>query len=308
MKGYSDAAIDIILKSWRSNTLNQYAVYIKLWFLFAKQGIEPNVLNIIEFLSYLHSKNYKYYQLCAARSAVATLADINDIGKHPDIKRFMKGIFELEPQLPVYTTVWDVSVVFTFFRQLDTPADLTMEFLGKKLAILICLLAGGQRSQTVHAIQVTDIKVTSHSCIIPIYSKIKQTRPGKHIKPLEFNVFTSEPKLCVVEHLTHYLAKTKMIRKSSALFLSYQKPHQAVSKDTIARWCRDMMTKSGIDPLKYVTHSCRSAASSMAKKNKFPLSRIIEACGWSTERTFALHYNKEIHSDERHTIGESLIS
>ncbi len=256
-------------------------------------------------MTYLHSKKYKYGQLCAARSAVATLSQIENIGKHPDIKRFMKGIFELEPQLPVYTTVWDVGCVFNYFRTLASPADLSLEMLGKKLAMLICLLAGGHRSQTIHAIQVTNIKVTPQHCVIPIYSKIKQTRPGKHLKPLEFSVYLKEPKLCVIEHLVHYLARSKNIRKHSQLFLSYQKPYQAVSKDTVARWCKEMMTKSGIDPLKYVTHSCRSAASTAVHQKKIPMKKLLDACGWASERTFMMHYHKDVESTD---IGQCLLT
>ena len=76
------------------------------------------------------------------------------------------------------------------------------------------------------------------------------------------------------------------------LFISYQKPHKAVSKDSIARWCKEVMTNAGIDMTSFVSHSSRSAASSYAHAKGASLKDICAACGWATEKTFALHYKK----------------
>ena len=91
--------------------------------------------------------------------------------------------------------------------------------LTKKLATLIGILAGGQRAQTIHVINVMDIVITGEKCIIPIYNPIKQTRKGKHMKPLEFKVYVSNEKLCVVHNLTTYLQRTKSHRNLLFYFL-----------------------------------------------------------------------------------------
>ena len=67
------------------------------------------------------------------------------------------------------------------------------------------------------------------------------------------------------------------------------------------------MTKSGVDTSKYVTHSCRSAAASFARAKKVPLRKIVDSCGWSSERTFASHYSKDIDVLEEMTVGEQLL-
>ena len=56
----------------------------KLWFRFASQGLTPTVRNIIEFLVHLHSKGLNQKQIRQARSAVAILSDVDQVGKHPD--------------------------------------------------------------------------------------------------------------------------------------------------------------------------------------------------------------------------------
>ena len=112
---------------------------------------------------------------------------------------------------------------------------------------MLGILAGGQRCQTIHAITVTDMKVTTDKLIIPIYDPIKQTKKGKHMKPLEFKMYPNEEKLCVVcvvDNLITYLAKTNQHRSDSTLFISYQKPHHPVSKDTVTRWIKGVMNLS----------------------------------------------------------------
>ena len=292
LKGFSITAIDFIIKSWRKSTLNQYLVYAKLWFSFSRQGLTPTVRNIVEFLVHLHSKGYNHKQIRQARSAVGVLSNVENIGKHPDVKRVMKGMFEAKPQFPIYTSIWSVKILFDFFRSMDHQRKLSLELLSKKLAILIGILAGGQRCQTIHTIKATDIVVTADKCIVPIYDPIKQSRDGKHMKPLEFKVF-SEEKLCVIQNLCTYLERTRPYRTAAPLFLSYQKPYHPVSKNTITRWVNDIMCKAGIDVSKYVTHSCRAAASSFAHSRKVPMKKIMDSCGWSSEYTFASHYKKK---------------
>ena len=218
----------------------------------------------------------------------------------------MKGLFELDPQFPRYTYVWDVSSLLRYLRMLDDPKNLPMKLLGKKLAVLLCILAGGQRCQTVHAINILHIKISNNVCYIPFYTKLKQTRKGHHLAPLKFRVYRKEPKLCVITNLTEFLKKTQDKRTDAALFLSSQKPHRSVSKDTISRWVKDMMISAGIDP-SFVSHSSRSAASSYARTKGVSLREICDACGWANVKTFATHYQKEILGHTT-TIADAILS
>jgi CRISPR/Cas system-associated exonuclease Cas4 (RecB family) len=48
--------------------------------------------------------------------------------------------------------------------------------------------------------------------------------------------------------LKEYLYRTKHLRKdSSKLLISYVKPHKDVSRDTVARWIKTVLHRSGID-------------------------------------------------------------
>ena len=308
--GLSKTAVDTIMQSWRSSTMAQYRPYIDLWVNFALNRcnyLTPPAKEVVEFLCDLHVKGYTYPQICMARSAVSSVVSAGTdtaMGKHPLVKRFMKGLFELEPQFPRYKFVWDVSLLFRYLRMLDEPKNLSQKLLGKKLAILICILAGGQRCQTVHAINILHVRISNGVCYIPFYTKLKQTRKGHHLAPLKFKVYTKEPKLCVITNLIEYLKKTQGKRSDGALFISSQKPHNSVSRDTVSRWVKEMMTNAGIDP-NFVSHSSRSAASSFARTKGVSLKDICDACGWSNERTFAHHYQKEILG---RTVAEAILN
>ena len=63
------------------------------------------------------------------------------------------------------------------------------------------------------------------------------------------------------------------------------------------------MTNAGIHP-NFVSHSSRSAASSYAKTKGVSLRDICDACGWSNEKTFATHYQKDILG---HTMAEAML-
>ena len=270
-QGLSHAAVTTIMQSWRDSTASQYKPYIDLWVSFASQRcsyLTPPAKDVVEFLCELQSKKFTYNQICMARSAVSSVVSAGtniSMGRHPLVKRFMKGLFELNPQFPRYKFVWDVSILFRYLKMLDEPKNLSLNLLGKKLAILICLVAGGQRCQTVHAINVLHIRLVNGVCYIPLYTKLKQTRIGHHLAPLKFKVF-KDPKLCVITNLTEYLKRTHEKRVDGALFISYYRPHKKVSKDTISRWVKEMMTNTGIDG-NFVSHSSRSAASSFARSN-----------------------------------------
>ena len=110
----------------------------------------------------------------------------------------------------------------------------------------------------------------------------------------------------MVDNLKEYLRKTGEFRKHPELFLSMQKPYKPVSKDTISRWCKDIMQCAGIDTNQYTTHSSRSAASSYAKAKDVSLKQVVESAGWSNEKTFARYYEKDIVTDV--TIGQSILA
>ena len=89
--------------------------------------------------------------------------------------------------------------------------------------------------QTIHLTNLKDIKYVADQVFIPIMQQIRQSKPGDHICPLSFKTYPKDTKLCVVAHLKRYIELTQDLRSSDKLFISYTKPLQDISKDTLSR-------------------------------------------------------------------------
>lgn len=104
--------------------------------------------------------------------------------------------------------------------------------------------------------------------------------------------------------IKEYLKRTRLYRNNgSKLFCSFAKPHKEVSKDTISRWIRIILSKAGVDTNIYGPHSVRSAVTSKANVNSVPLDFILKKAGWSREKTFAKFYYKEIVNEDKFVNG-----
>jgi len=106
-------------------------------------------------------------------------------GQLPIVKRFMKGIFELHPALPRYKSIWDVSIVFNYFRKRPSASDLNLKELTLKLTFLLSLLSG-QRCQAIKSLTIDNRELSSKKCIFKVTDKVKQTRVGTHRTPCLF--------------------------------------------------------------------------------------------------------------------------
>ena len=123
--------------------------------------------------------------------------------------------------------LWDARKNFNYFRNLPLISNLTLKELSLKLAMLLRLVSGGQRMQTMHLINLKDIKYVGEQVFIPIMQKIKQSKPGNLIYPLSFKTYPKDTKLCAVAHLKRYTELTQDLSSSDKPFISYTKPHQA---------------------------------------------------------------------------------
>lgn len=126
--------------------------------------------------------------------------------------------------------------------------------------------------------------------------KLKHTNPKKPKLGRVLNLCKfSDPCLCVGNCIQEYIEKTKSLRDDKSkgkLVLTYQKPHAAASKDTIARWLKILLAEAGI--MNYGAHSFRSASSSAMASSGCPLDQILSSAGWTNASTFQRFYNRPV--------------
>lgn len=288
------------MASWRQNTGKQYNTYLSRWLLYCREmRLNMNQATVndgLEFLTRLYRQGLGYSAINTARSAlsaVITPGDKTTFGEHPLVTRFLKGIFELKPSLPRYSVIWDVGTVLKYLQTLRPLADLPLKQLTKKLVMLLALVTA-QRTQTLAKLDLTFMQILPDRIMFSIRDRIKTTRPGKHLAPIELLSYSQDLNICPVAHIKQYITKTDSLRQTSTLLISYTKPHKAVTNSTIARWVKSIMKDAGIDVSSFSAHSSRTAASSYGFLSGLPLQDILKAGGWSNAEVFARHYNKPV--------------
>lgn len=116
-------------------------------------------------------------------------------GNHPLVSRFLKGVFELKPSLPRYNHIWDVSVVLEHLKTIKPVDSLDLKVLTLKLTMLLCLLTG-QRCQTLSKLDIKLMQKLPGKYVFTIGEKLKTTKPGKHLEPIELTAFEPDINLC----------------------------------------------------------------------------------------------------------------
>jgi hypothetical protein len=118
--------------------------------------------------------------------------DSKPIGEHPLVVRFLKGVWRLRTPAPKYDVIWDVNILFQFFRTWPASEELPVQILGKKLAALIVLVTG-QRVQTLSKIFIANI-ILSDTVQIVITEKLKTTGIRIPNPVLKLSSYSLEPK------------------------------------------------------------------------------------------------------------------
>ena len=220
--------------------------------------------------------------------------DNKPVGQNPWVIRLMKGVFNKRPSIPKTNVTWNPEILLNYVKKLSPVKSITFTELTHKLVALLWILVG-QRAQGLHLIDCRNITLSDHTLKIHYGDLLKQTRPGFQQQELLLKAYAPDRRLDIVLVMKEYLKRTKIIRGGeNHLFIATQKPHKAVSKDTISRWIKRVMGKSGLDVTIFTPHSVRSASTSAALKVKVPLQTILNTAGWSSKNTFRKYYNKPI--------------
>lgn len=312
-RGFSKEATHIIMSSWRTGTKKQYQTYISRWLQFCSRqkidSLSASVKDVIHFLTAQFEAGLGYSSLNTARGALSSLGlklEQFSAGSHPLVVRFMKGVYNLRPMRSRYSQTWSVDLVLNYLKKLSPVRKLSLKELSLKLVMLIAL-TNAARVQTIHLLSVNSLSKESSAYVFHLKQVLKQSRPGFDNSVVRLKAYPPDRRLCVYTVLKEYLARTKDIREKSEgkLFLSYIRPYKAITRDTISRWVKLVMTRAGIDTSVYSSHSVRGASVSKAKQT-VPVSEILKKAGWTRESTFTKYYDKEIK--ETYSFEEAVLS
>lgn len=215
----------------------------------------------------------------------------------PLISRFMKGVFFKCPPKPRYMFTWDVSVVLTYLKGLVPLDKLTLKLLTLKVTALIAL-AAAPRAQTLQSMSL-DFMLIQEDCVVFSFPYGLKTSRAGHQFLLKLEHFEDED-LCAMHTLLFYIKKTKSVRASQNVLVSYV-TYKSVSTSSIARWLKCVLSSSGIDTDYFKAHSFRGASTSAAFSKGCSLANILATADWASDKNFKKFYL-------RHSYGKSTVS
>lgn len=290
----------ILAAALRETTKRKYHNYLEKWNKFCETtGINakgPNVEEIMEFLTSLYNKGLSYSSLNSAKSAIATVVDLpgyTSISQHPKIDSYFKGLFNLRPPKTKLSTVWDVKIIFDYYK--DRPNNnLDDKTLTQKLLMFLLLLSG-QRLNTIFWYTVDRLIISDNSFTFAPEHVLKHSRRGNKLDSFTYYKYEEDKCLCVYECLVSYLERRskKVDGTVCKLFITHGKPHKEASRDTLSRWVKEVFRTVGIMNI-YTPHSCRAASTSKANYIGVSIDEIVEKGCWKNLKTFQTHYNKNI--------------
>ena len=305
----SKEVIEVLMASWRPGTKKQYSTYLNKWLEFcSKRTIDyssPKISETVEFLMTLHSQGLSYSSINTARSALSSILKLDNcdnFGTHPLVTRFMRGIYKLIKPKPKYNQIWDVSQVLDYLKTLYPLEKISLKELTQKTAMLL-LLVTGQRGQFIHLLSLNGIQLTSQTACLSLE---EHTNAAAAVTITEF---TPDSRICPLTTLKAYMKETETIRNGeNKLFISFIKPNKAVSRYTISRWTKQVLTNSGIDTKMFTSHSTRAASATKAHQKEIPLDTILNTIGWESAKTFQKYYHKPVLGSRGATLAEAVLS
>ena len=78
------------------------------------------------------------------------------------------------------------------------------------------------------------------------------------------------------------------------LFISFIKPHKAITSSSIARWLRQTLESAGINTAIFGGHSTWEASASTTFKAGITVNNILKAANWKSKSVFQRFYHKEL--------------
>ena len=145
--------------------------------------------------------------------------------------------------------------------------------------------------------------------VIAFLARFSKTHSEANKNVQEMHIYkydNIDPDLCPVLHLKYLIAVTDQLRcktgrRYNSLFITEK--GTPAKQDTCAKWVKEVLTKSGIDPSVYTPHSARSASACHKLKN-YPLETVLSHGAWASDHTFKRHYMRPVLANPNVSVVE----
>jgi hypothetical protein len=249
-------------------------------------------------LLFLFKKGLSSSSINVARSALSFfMCNLFNLTEDRIVARLFRYFYLHRPLKAKYFIYWPVSQLLNYLSDLHPIGNLTLKQLTLKTLALIALTSS-DRGQTLHLMNIEHTTVSDEGISFIIDQRLKTTR--RILKPKVVKCVTSEhDSLNVCDYVLAYLNRTlalsaKIVNsgspKQTQLFLSWA-TKRPVTKQTLARWLKDVLALAGIDTSQFQAHSYRGAGLSAAQAKGASIKDIMTNGDWKDAQTFLTHYS-----------------
>lgn len=171
-------------------------------------------------------------------------------------------------------------------------------------------LISAHRVQTLHKIKINNIESLPSQINIKIPDLIKTSKAGINQPMLCIPFFSEKPEICPATTLLCYINRTAPLRKTDNLLISFKKPHNIITTQSISRWIKATLKDCGIDDSIFTAHNTRHASTSKAHQLGVNIDVIRKTAGWSgTSATFGKFYHRTIiNNDDQITLARAILN
>ena len=235
-----------------------------------------------------------FSSISTAKAALSSFIMINGkpLGQHTLTALLMRGIARQLPRTPKYQTIWDPEQVVQFLRTWAPARALNLLQLSIKTATLI-MLVSGQRPQILSFLTLDNMVMKRSVITFTIVQNLKHSRANSPATTVQLRAHPDK-RVCVVNYIKQYLNRTEKLRKDRQLFITTTKPYNGATLNTMSRWIKIALQKSGIDVTVFTPGSTRAASANRAINRGVPLQTVLNKAAWQKKSTFTTWYKKPL--------------
>ncbi|KAM9945027.1 hypothetical protein ACTFIT_003277 [Dictyostelium discoideum] len=267
---------ELLMKSWEPSTLKVYSSsYTRFRNFCTLNSLNPANITLVVFMDYLthlfkHKPPLAFSTINGHRSMLnqlLLLRNQTDIVNDPFITRIMTGIHKLRPSSAKYKEIWDANQVFKHLSTIKVIPKYTYTALLNKTLVL-CKMFGLARSSDLVKWSFKGLIITIDSIKGPVINA-KEQRSG----------------------VVSILELTSLDDTNSQVCPNEGEPLQVNDINSIVL---STLSKSGIDIVKFKSHSTRSAMASLLLSNNVPFHVVKKMGRWKSNDTVDTFYDKRI--------------
>ena len=315
-KGLSTAAAAMAANSRRQSTLRLYATRFGLFRKWCQDRqvspLSAPLGEVADFLLSMFSDGKQVNTIKGFRSAIAAFhsgfSDGSTVSSNDMLSSLIQGMFHTRPTVRKLAPPWDMTKVLeSLLHEPYEPLDkASLKHVTLKTVFLVTA-ASLRRRSAIHVLSIArghmrfengGVRLVPDPAFLAGNQTLEFLPEPIFIPKISTVSSVREDSLwCPVRALRFYLKRTQYLRgDTTSLFVSFNRPHKATSRETISRWIVLVITscKEALMGERVSAHQVRAVASSIALFSGVPVAEILAAAVWKTPTTFVSTYLRDV--------------